>query len=90
MATVINPDDYLETEFGREYTPERNRKAWQLAYARLRDANHRTAGQGHSLKVLTLRPQQRQLNQVLMTSVPVTRLPQRSFPHEPGFFKQVQ
>jgi len=37
MATVINPDDYLETEFGREYTPERNRKAWQLAYARLRE-----------------------------------------------------
>jgi predicted kinase len=37
VATVINPDDYLETEFGREYTPERNRKAWQLAYARLRE-----------------------------------------------------
>lgn len=25
---VINPDDYLETEFGREFTPERNRRAW--------------------------------------------------------------
>jgi hypothetical protein len=22
---VINPDDYLETEFGREFTPERSR-----------------------------------------------------------------
>lgn len=32
---VINPDDYLETEFGREFTPERNRQAWELAYARL-------------------------------------------------------
>lgn len=32
---VINPDDYLETEFGREFTPERNRQAWKLAYARL-------------------------------------------------------
>jgi RimJ/RimL family protein N-acetyltransferase len=32
---VINPDDYLETEFGREFTPERNRQAWAQAYARL-------------------------------------------------------
>ena len=30
---VINPDDYLETEFGREFTPERNRQAWASAYA---------------------------------------------------------
>lgn len=36
LPLVINPDDYLETEFGREFTPERNRQAWQLAYARLR------------------------------------------------------
>lgn len=35
---AINPDDYLETEFGREYTPERNRQAWELAYERLRSA----------------------------------------------------
>lgn len=35
---VINPDDYLETEFGREFTPERNHQAWELAYARLDDA----------------------------------------------------
>lgn len=34
---VINPDDYLETEFGREFTAERNRRAWELAYARLND-----------------------------------------------------
>lgn len=34
---VINPDDYLETEFGREFTPERNRQAWESAYARLSD-----------------------------------------------------
>ena len=34
---VINPDDYLETEFGREFTPERNRQAWELAYARLNE-----------------------------------------------------
>lgn len=33
---IINPDDYLETEFGREFTPERNRHAWALAYERLR------------------------------------------------------
>lgn len=32
---VINPDDYLETEFGREFTPERSRQAWEWAYARL-------------------------------------------------------
>ncbi len=32
---VINPDDYLETEFGREFTPERSRQAWTLAYERL-------------------------------------------------------
>ncbi|WP_439855878.1 GNAT family N-acetyltransferase [Pseudomonas yamanorum] len=36
LPVVINPDDYLETEFGREFTPERNRQAWQLAYTRLR------------------------------------------------------
>lgn len=36
LPVVINPDDYLETEFGREFTPERNRQAWELAYARLR------------------------------------------------------
>ncbi|WP_233146657.1 AAA family ATPase [Pseudomonas chlororaphis] len=35
IAQVINPDDYLETEFGREFTPERNKQAWALAYARL-------------------------------------------------------
>lgn len=34
---VINPDDYLETEFGREFTPERNHLAWEQAYARLSD-----------------------------------------------------
>jgi ribosomal protein S18 acetylase RimI-like enzyme len=34
---VINPDDYLETEFGREFTPERNRQAWELAYGRLNE-----------------------------------------------------
>ncbi|WP_296259569.1 MULTISPECIES: GNAT family N-acetyltransferase [unclassified Pseudomonas] len=35
---VINPDDYLETEFGREFTPERDRQAWELAYACLNEA----------------------------------------------------
>lgn len=35
LPVVINPDDYLETEFGREFTPERNRQAWGLAYERL-------------------------------------------------------
>lgn len=34
---VINPDDYLETEFGREFTPDRNRRAWAQSYARLSD-----------------------------------------------------
>ncbi|MDU8357477.1 GNAT family N-acetyltransferase [Pseudomonas syringae group sp. J309-1] len=42
---VINPDDYLETEFGREFTPERNRQAWELAYARL-DTELSRAGRG--------------------------------------------
>lgn len=32
---VINPDDYLETATGREFTPERSREAWKLAYAQL-------------------------------------------------------
>jgi RimJ/RimL family protein N-acetyltransferase len=32
---VINPDDYLEAEFGREFTPERSRQAWAQAYERL-------------------------------------------------------
>lgn len=32
---VINSDDYLETEFGREFTPERYNQAWELATARL-------------------------------------------------------
>lgn len=32
---MINPDHYLETGHGRVFTPERNRQAWQLAYARL-------------------------------------------------------
>lgn len=35
---VINPDDYLETEFGRDFTPERDRHAWELAYGRLNEA----------------------------------------------------
>lgn len=35
---VINPDDYLETEYGRLFTPERNRQAWLQAYARLESA----------------------------------------------------
>ncbi|MCD5995738.1 hypothetical protein KDX38_19595 [Pseudomonas sp. CDFA 602] len=32
---VINPDDYLETPDGRVFTPERNQRAWQHAYAEL-------------------------------------------------------
>jgi predicted kinase len=35
---VINPDDYLETESGRVYTDERNREAWDRAYADLEAA----------------------------------------------------
>lgn len=32
-ARVINPDDYLETPEGRVFTTERNRQAWEQAYA---------------------------------------------------------
>ncbi|MGE8499761.1 MAG: AAA family ATPase [Pseudomonas sp.] len=32
---VINPDDYLETPTGRVFTAERNRQAWEQAYAAL-------------------------------------------------------
>jgi hypothetical protein len=35
ISTVINPDDYLETEFGREFTVERSAQAWARAYGRL-------------------------------------------------------
>jgi predicted kinase len=35
---VINPDDYLETQAGRLFTPERNRQAWTRAYADLETA----------------------------------------------------
>lgn len=34
-SQVINPDDYLETASGREFTPERNKEAWAHAYERL-------------------------------------------------------
>lgn len=34
----FNPDHYLETEKGREYTPERSAAAFEQAYARLGDA----------------------------------------------------
>lgn len=44
IAQVINPDDYLETEFGREFTPERNKLAWALAYTRLETELARAAG----------------------------------------------
>ena len=33
-SQVINPDDYLETASGREFTPERNIEAWAYAYER--------------------------------------------------------
>lgn len=33
---VINPDDYLETAVGRVFTAERNQRAWERAWARLR------------------------------------------------------
>lgn len=35
---VINPDDFLETEEGRVFTPERNAQAWASAYASLEAA----------------------------------------------------
>lgn len=37
QPVIINPDDYLETEFGRVFTEERNRLAWDRCRARLRD-----------------------------------------------------
>ena len=33
---VINPDDFLETDIGRVWTPERNVEAWQCAFAALK------------------------------------------------------
>ncbi|MFN3766873.1 MAG: AAA family ATPase [Ectopseudomonas guguanensis] len=35
MSRVINPDDYLETPEGRVFNAERNRQAWEQAYAAL-------------------------------------------------------
>ncbi|MEN3233721.1 MULTISPECIES: AAA family ATPase [Methylobacterium] len=35
---AINPDDCLETEEGRVWTPERSRQAWQACYETLRRA----------------------------------------------------
>lgn len=40
---VYNPDDYLETESGRVYTPERNAEAWERVYAGL-ESDLRAAG----------------------------------------------
>ena len=37
MKRVINPDDYLETPTGRVFTVERNRQAWEQAYAALEE-----------------------------------------------------
>jgi RimJ/RimL family protein N-acetyltransferase/predicted kinase len=51
---LINPDDYLETEFGREFTPERNRHAWELAYARLSDELSRARPGAHVYLVMGL------------------------------------
>ena len=36
--TSINPDDYLETDAGRVWTPERNAKAWSLSFRGLEQA----------------------------------------------------
>lgn len=36
--TSINPDDYLETDAGRVWTPERNAEAWRLSFQRLEQA----------------------------------------------------
>lgn len=35
MNRVVDPDDYLETPEGRVFTAERNRQAWEQAYAAL-------------------------------------------------------
>jgi predicted kinase len=40
---VYNPDDYLETDSGRVYTPERNADAWERVYAGL-ESDLRAAG----------------------------------------------
>jgi predicted kinase len=34
----INPDEFLQTSSGRHWTPERNKAAWQLAFAALQRA----------------------------------------------------
>jgi predicted kinase len=34
----INPDDFLQTNSGRLWTPERNKAAWELAFASLERA----------------------------------------------------
>ncbi|MFY0750933.1 GNAT family N-acetyltransferase [Pseudomonas sp. NFX5] len=49
---VINPDDYLETEFGREFSAERNRQAWELAYARLSDELSKASRGAHVYLVM--------------------------------------
>lgn len=41
---TINPDDYLTTENGRVWTPERNAAAWQRAYQAVEEAVRRRRG----------------------------------------------
>lgn len=52
LPIVINPDDFLETESGRQFTPERNRRAWKLAYARLNEALSKAAEGTHVYLVM--------------------------------------
>lgn len=47
----FNPDDYLETDAGRVFTPERSRAAFQRAYSDLRQAL-RSAQSGAQLFVV--------------------------------------
>jgi predicted kinase len=42
--TVINPDDFLETDAGRVWTPERNIEAWRCAFAALERILAQTPG----------------------------------------------
>lgn len=48
---IFNPDDYLETEAGRVYTPERSNAAWQQAYEDL-SAALEAADEGAELYVV--------------------------------------
>ena len=40
----INPDNYLETEGGRQWTPERNKLAWEAAYSEFESELKKNAG----------------------------------------------